>query len=279
MRYRTICGLAVASAAALAALRLWQYLWIIDVSTGFYASFSATIPVLYGLLAAVFIVTFTVSFLDKKFFEETPSLPDHGHALGFILLLVGAVNLFSSAFGTPGAFLNASQEPKNMIAIILGLIASAVLLYFGVRILSGHPLIGSSRFLPLLPASWATIRLLNAFMHNATVLPISENLLTLLSFIATTVYFLYFAFAISGNEGRFSRRCFFISGIMGFVLITTNALGMLAAAAANAFYTLDPYWFITRIADLTVAALMLCTALNTAFTRKPVHAPQAEAAQ
>ncbi|SDM85823.1 hypothetical protein [Acetanaerobacterium elongatum] len=279
MRYRTICGLAVASAAALAALRLWQYLWIIDVSTGFYASFSATIPILYGLLAAVFIVTFTVSFLDKSFFEETPALPHRGRALGFFLLLAGAVNLFSSAFGTPDAFLNASQEPKDMIAIILGLIASAVLLYLGVRAVSGHSLTGSSKFLPLLPAAWATIRLLNAFMHNATVLPISENLLTLLSLIAMTVYFLYFAFAVSGNEGKFSRRCFFISGIMGFVLITANALGMLTAAAANAFYALEPYWFITRIADLTVAAVMLCTALNTAFARKPVHTPNAEIAQ
>ncbi len=279
MKYRFVCGIAVASAAALVALRLWQYLWIIDVSSGFFTRFSPTIPVMYGIMGAVFVISVAAAFADKTFLIDLPSLPPRARILGLVLLLAGAANLFSSAFSTPDAFLNASRDAKTMIAVILGFAASAVLLYYGVRLITGHSLSASGRVLPLLPMAWATVRLLITFMHNATVLPISENLLTLLSLVAMAIYFLYFAFAVAGTETKLSRRCFFIFGITGFVLIAANTLGMLTAASAHAFYELEPDWYVTRVADLLTAAVMLSTALYTAFARKSIPAAQDKAAQ
>ncbi|MFA9380548.1 MAG: hypothetical protein ACERKO_05755 [Acetanaerobacterium sp.] len=264
MRRKTICALTIVTAAVLTAARVWQYLWIIDVVSGFFTTTDISVYLLYGGLALFFLLAAFASFTDKTIARAHTSFL-RASLTGFSLLLAGGVNLFASAYIVAGIIDGEAIQLTEISNALLGFAASLVLLYFGFLIITGRGI--THKFLPLVPVLWVTVRLLSTFRRTSTVLPISENLLTLLSLVALTVYFLYFAFAVAGFFAKAGARWMFLSAVTGVVLIIPNTLGMLIAAYADAFYSLEPVWYIERVAMLSLVPLMLCTAYHTAFTR------------
>lgn len=270
MRRKSICALAVVAAAVFTAIRVWQYLWIINISTGFFSTIDLSVYLLYGGLVVLLVLAALTSFLDKTIAKARTSFL-HIRATGAMLLLAGGVNLFASAFMLAGIMDGTSIRLVIASEALLGFAASLVLLYFGVLILSKRGI--RHKFLPLVPLAWIAVRLLNVFRRTSTVLTISENLLTLMSLVALSIYFMYFAFAVAGLFSKTGARWMFLSAIMGVALVVPATLGMLIAAAAHAFYTLEPIWYIERIATLSLAPLMLYTAYYTAFEKESSENP------
>ncbi len=264
LRRKTICSLAVVAAAVFTAIRVWQYLWIINISTGFFTTTDSTVYLLYGGLALFFVLAALTSFTDKTIAQARTSFL-HSRLTGAALLLAGGVNLFASTYTLAEMIGGFPIKLMQVSETMLGFAASLVLLYFGVLTIARRGI--SHKFLPLVPLAWVVVRLLNTFRRTSTVLTISENLLTLLSLVALSIYFLYFAFAVAGLFAKTGARWMFLSAVVGAVILIPATLGMLIAASAHAFYTLDPLWYIERIATLSLAPLMLCTAYFTAFEK------------
>ncbi len=262
MRRRTICALAVVAAAALTALRVWQYLWIIDVTTGFFTGTDVTVYLLYGSLAVFTLLAGTVAMVDKTIgLARTPFL--RARPLGGVLLLTGGATLVRAILAFAGGDYGSTIDLKAIAMNLLTLAAAAVFIYYGCSLIGGRTL--NHKLLPLVPALWVVIRLLTLFRISSTVTPISESLLSLLSLICLSVYFLYFAFSYAGFFSASSARWMFLTSLLSFVLIVPNTLGMLLSSFANAFYSLEPVWYVERVADLCLAFIPLFTALYTAF--------------
>ena len=272
MKRKSICTLAVVAAAVFTAIRVWQYLWIINVATGFFTDIDLSVYLLYGGLAMFFVLAAFTSFLDKTIAKAHTSFL-HARLTGVALLLAGGTNLFASAYMLAGIMDGTTIKLVTVSESLLGFASALVLLYFGVLTVGKRGI--RHKFLPLVPLAWVVIRLLNDFRRTSTVLTISENLLSLMCLVALCVYFLYFAFAVSGLFTKSGARWMFLSAVVGVTLLVPATLGMLIAAYANAFFTLEPLWYIERIATLSLAPLMLCTAYFTAFEKNEVAKPTA----
>lgn len=272
MKRKSICALAVVAAAVFTAIRVWQYLWIINVATGFFTDIDLSVYLLYGGLAMFFVLAAFTSFLDKTIAKAHTSFL-RSRLTGVALLLAGGTNLFASAFMLAGIMDGTTIKLVTVSEALLGFVSALVLLYFGVLTVGKREI--RHKFLPLVPLGWVVIRLLNDFRRTSTVLTISENLLSLLCLVALCVYFMYFAFAIAGLFTKSGARWMFLSSVVGVTLLVPATLGMLIAAYSNAFFTLEPMWYIQRIATLSLAPLMLCTAYFTAFDKKEVAKPTA----
>lgn len=272
MKRKSICALAVVAAAVFTAIRVWQYLWIINVATGFFTDIDLSVYLLYGGLAMFFVLAAFTSFLDKTIAKAHTSFL-RSRLTGAALLLAGSTNLFASAFMLAGIMDGTTIKLVTVSEALLGFVSALVLLYFGVLTVGKREI--RHKFLPLVPLGWVVIRLLNDFRRTSTVLTISENLLSLLCLIALCVYFMYFAFAIAGLFTKSGARWMFLSAVVGVTLLVPATLGMLIAAYSNAFFTLEPMWYIQRVATLSLAPLMLCTAYFTAFDKKEAAKPTA----
>ena len=270
MKRKTICALAVVAAAVFTAVRVWQYLWIINVSTGFFTDIDGSVYLLYGGLAVFFVLAALTSFFDKTIAQARTSFLN-SRLTGVGLLLAGGTNLFASAFMLAGIMDGRTIKLVTASEALLGFASALVLLYFGVLTVGKREI--RHKFLPLVPLVWVVIRLLNEFRRTSTVLTISENLLLLLSLVALCIYFMYFAFAVAGLFSKTGARWLFLSSVVGVALLVPATLGMLIAASANAFYTLEPIWYIERIALLCLAPLMLSTAYFTAFEKQQTANP------
>lgn len=267
MKRKSIYALAVVAAAVFTALRVWQYIWIIDISSGFFATVDTTVYLLYGGLAVFLILAVLATFLDKTIAHAHTAFLN-SRLTGAALVLCGGMNLFASAYQLTGIVNGSSIVLSTASESLLGLAASLVLLYFGTQALLGRGI--RHKFLPLIPVVWVVVRLLNEFRRTSTVLPISENVLSLLCLTVLCIYFMYFAFAAAGLFTKPGARWMFLSAVTGVVLLVPHALGMLIAASANAFFDLEPAWYISRLSMLSFALPMLCTAYFSAFD---THAP------
>lgn len=222
-RLKTI-PVAVAALTLIAAVfRVFQILVAIDYSalgffdseTGFFACYG--IYLIFVLAAAVFIVG---AIYDNRNGSEAYSVsaealtPKQTGALGVAFLAAGVFSLFDTVFGFKGFSLGTAVD------IVLLVVYVAV----GFLLLGRKTVSRSVGYLHLIICVCYTVKSASTFMTDTVIVKVSDELILLLSYVVSVVFFLPLGRFLSNNETKRSRKKLFVCGGMTAVLTACSSL-------------------------------------------------------
>ncbi len=190
-------------------LRVYQYLKLINPTTGFFDESDFSIPVTYGVLILALIVCIVFSYINHKSMQTT--------TIGKGSKVFLAISLFM-AIGTAvdcvGLITNITDildnapkhiNPENTMAylssqggtliIFQALFSALSAFYFVVSGLSAlnNDVKPKFRLLALSPVVWCVFRLLFRFKRTIAFVNVSDLLIELFAIVMTMVFFLAFA--------------------------------------------------------------------------------------
>ena len=243
-------------------LRVFQLLVVVDYSEmGFFDMNAGFLPC-YGLyilfiLAAVILVIGAVS--DKKksheaFRFKAKSLsPKQTSALGFSFVAAAALKLYDLVFGFK---LSLDYAGEAVIFVVFAVI--------GFILLSKKAVSPSAGYLQLLISISFTIKSAVLFMQDTIIVRVSDELILLMSYIMSVLFFLALGRFLSANESKHSRGKLFVCGGTAAILSLCASLsGYIALIVDNKYMsgkmTMHPLSQIgVSVIALTVIIVLYC---------------------
>ncbi len=237
-------------------LRLFQYFFNIDATTGFYEGvqpLSITFNIMfYGLILVLGIVSFLT--YGEKSYQKRPRMFASGIAVfvyGLLLLIESAPLLFESIsfgylFTVPGLFL--------LVSVLAGL----VLIFESPFVLLGTELPSWFVGFSVIPPIWAFARSLTTFMNKMVLSTISDRVLSVLIVISIMMFVFYFTADLNNLlDEKGHRRFTVIAHLTAYVVISISLARIVAAlCGANVF----EYDFKSNLNNLFMAVFMIETA-------------------
>lgn len=199
------------------AIRVFQLLVVVNYNEmGFFNATAGFLPIygLYLLLGAGAIFIWIASVIDKKisstaFTRPTAALTSGQTAvLGVAYLLGACLRLFELVFHFGGFNLSFIGEA------LMFLLFTAI----GFIILSSRKLKPVVGYLHIVICISCTLSAAALFMQDTIIVRISDELLLLLSYVASVLFFLAFGRFIAGNESKLTRYKLVIFGSLTAVL-------------------------------------------------------------
>lgn len=225
---------AAAAAAAMALIfRVFQLLVVVDYrEMGFFAADAGFFPAygLYLLLAVAAVVFIMGSIADKKsggpaFTRPVASLtPRQTAVLGFAFLIGAGLRFYELVFRFNGFGLSFIGE-----ALIFVLFTAIGFIILGSKKLK--PVVG---YLHMVICISYTLKAAALFMQDTIIIRVSDELLLLLSYVASVLFFLALGRFIAANESKLTRHKLFIFAAC------TGVLSLCAALAGYIAFAIDP---------------------------------------
>ena len=222
-------------ALAAVAFRSFQLLVTVDygemgffsTDAGFFASNG-----LYALLAVAAAVLILGAILDKK--KEAPAFtrgadtltPKQTMALGIVFLLGACLRLYDIIFNFKGISVGFFGE-----ALIFAVFAA-----IGFMIISKVQLKPSTGYFMLVIAVSYTLKAADLFMGDTVIVRVSDELILLLSYVASVLLFLSLGRFISANETKFTRLKLVIFGGAAAILSACASLSGYIALIIDSAY-------------------------------------------
>ncbi len=234
-----IIPITVFAAAFIAVIfRVFQLLVAVDYSEMGFFDFNAGFFACYGLYI-VFALTAVILaagvFWDRKkmcgaFICNARSLTSgQTAALGVSFLLVACLKLYDIAFGFAGFSLDFAGE-----AVIFAAFAC-----IGFMLLSRKYVRPSAGYMQLLIAVSFTVKAAALFMQDTIIVRVSDELILLLSYISSALFFLALGRFLSDNETKRSRGKLLVCGGIAAVLSCAASLAGLIALIIDYKYMAD----------------------------------------
>lgn len=228
---------AAAAVAAVLALifRVFQLLVVVDYrEMGFFAADAGFFPAngLYILLAVALFLFIIGSIVDKKagcaaFTRPVASLTSkQTAALGVAFLIGAGLRFYELVFRFNGFGLGFIGE-----ALIFVLFTAIGFIILGSKKLK--PVVG---YLHMVICISYTLKAAALFMQDTIIIRVSDELLLLLSYVASVLFFLALGRFIAGNESRLTRHKLFIFGGCTAVLSLCATLAGYIALAVDSTY-------------------------------------------
>ncbi len=190
-------------------LRVYQYIKLIDPTTGFYHKNDFSVIVLYGVLGIVMAACMVLSYLNHKTIQPVRVGKGSKIFLAVSLLMalgaaVESVTLFSD-FSNLFADLPPYLDQKSLteyisaqggiIILLQGIFAAISAFYFAISALASQNENPKFKFriLALAPVVWNVFRLLIRFKRTIAFVNVSDLLLELFAIVFAMVFFLAFA--------------------------------------------------------------------------------------
>ena len=228
---------AAAVVAAVIALifRVFQILVVVDysemgffdASAGFFASGGLYLMLLIAV--AIFIVG---AILDKRSGSEAYTrpaaslTPQQTAILGMAFLVGACLRLYRLVFGFDGFGLSFVGE-----ALIFVLFTAIGFIVLGSRKLK--PIVG---YLHIVICISCTMNAAALFMQDTIIIRVSDELLLLLSYVGSVLFFLALGRFISGTESKLTRYKLLIFGCLTAVLSLCSSLAGYIALAIDSDY-------------------------------------------
>ena len=223
------------SAAALI-LRIFQLLVVVDYSEmGFFDTDAGFLPcyglyILFALAAAVLIIG---AVTDKKkdgeaFLVKAKHLtPKQSGALGLAFVAAAALKLVDLVFG-----FGFSIDYIGEIAIF------AAFAITGFVLLSKKTVSRSAGFLQLLVSISFTVKSAVLFMQDTIIVRVSDELILLMSYVLSVLFFLSLGRFLSANESKHSRGKMLVCGGMAAVMsLCASIAGYIAMLIDSKYMT------------------------------------------
>jgi len=219
---RLTFGLLFVTALILAAslpIRVFQQLYLIE-ETGFWHRKETTQFLLYALLVLAVLVPAVLWFFHRRTaaldLTRRRRIPEGVCAMfaAFAMMTdaVIAVQLLQTALANMGGSEQSQAMMRSSVAATAGEAVFAVLsalffIFLAMVDFAPRKKIYLNRLLSLAPLLWAACSMLRRFSRTINYLRVSDLFLSLIALAALTMFFLYFAQAVSGisDEGRPAR--------------------------------------------------------------------------
>ncbi|MDE7280252.1 MAG: hypothetical protein K2N36_00740 [Ruminiclostridium sp.] len=221
------------SAAALI-LRVFQLLVVVDYSEmGFFSTEAGFFPcyglyILYALAAVILIVGAVV---DKKkeheafLFKASHLSSGQISALGFSFVAAAALKLIDLVFGFDFSL---DYVGEAVIFIMFAIIGFILLSKKTVRVSAGY--------LQLLISISFTVKSAVLFMQDTIIVRVSDELILLMSYVMSVLFFLALGRFLSGNESKHSRGKLLVCGGMAAVMSLCASLAGYIAMLVDSKY-------------------------------------------
>lgn len=191
-------------------LRVYQYIKLIDPSTGFFNQTDFSIYVVYGIIAVAMLVCIVLSYINHKAIQ-TVSVGKNSKiflavslimALGSAIDCIGLISEFTEL--ADKAPVNISQEHMfdyisaqgGTLTLLQAVFAAVSAFYF---VLSGLDALNSNsskpkfKILALSPVVWCVFRLLYRFKRTIAFVNVSDLFIELFAIVMAMVFFLAMA--------------------------------------------------------------------------------------
>ena len=226
----------VAVAAVIALIfRVFQLIVVVDYNEmGFFDSAAGFLPVngLYLLLAAAAVILIIGMILDKKsgntaYTRPVASLTSKQTAvLGAAYLIGACLRFYELVFRFNGFGLSFIGE-----ALIFVLFTAIGFIILGSKKLK--PVVG---YLHIVICISYTLKAAALFMQDTIIIRVSDELLLLLSYVASVLFFLALGRFISANESKLSRyKLLIFGGCTAVLSLCASLAGYIALAIDSAY--------------------------------------------
>ena len=190
-------------------LRIYQYIKLIDPTTGFYIEEDFSVFVLYAVLAAVMVISILLPYLKHKTIQTSDI--GKGSKIFLAVSLLMALGIAVDAVSLISDFVNLiSEAPKYLdrrglsdylsaqggtLILLQGIFAVISAFYFIISGLSTLNEAMKSKFkiLALSPVVWCVFRLLVRFKRTIAFTNVSDLFIELFAIVFAMVFFLAFA--------------------------------------------------------------------------------------
>ena len=226
---------AVAAAAMALIFRVFQLLVVVDYrEMGFFAADAGFVPAygLYLLLGVAAIVFIIGSKVDKKsggpaFNKPAVSLTSkQTGALGAAFLIGAGLRFYELVFRFNGFGLGFIGE-----ALIFVLFTAIGFIILGSKKLK--PVVG---YLHMVICISYTLKAAALFMQDTIIIRVSDELLLLLSYVASVLFFLALGRFIAANESKLTRHKLFIfAACTGVLSLCATIAGYIALAIDSTY--------------------------------------------
>lgn len=226
-------------AAAIALIfRAFQILVVVDYyEMGFFSASAGFLPTggLYLLLAVAVIALIAGAIIDKKlgctaYTRPAASLTSKQTAILGVSFLIGAcLRFYELVFRFNGFGLSFIGE-----AVIFVLLTAIGFIILGSRSLK--PVVG---YLHIIICISCTLKAAALFMQDTIIIRVSDELLLLLSYVGSVLFFLALGRFIAGNESKLTRHKLLIFGGCTAVLALCASLAGYIALAVDSDYMAD----------------------------------------
>lgn len=190
-------------------LRVYQYLKLINPTTGFFESNDFSIPVTYGILALALVICIIFSYFNhksiqpvtigkgSKIFLTVSLIMAIGAAVDCIGLVTDVTDLLDDVpkyfdFEKTTAYLSSQGGTLKVFEAVFAALSA---FYFAVSGLSSlnNDTKPKFRLLALSPVVWCVFRLLFRFKRTIAFINVSDLLIELFAIVMTMVFFLAYA--------------------------------------------------------------------------------------
>ena len=263
--------LSILPAAALVAavialiLRVFQILVVVDYSEmGFYDASAGFLAAggLYLLLFIAAVMFIAAAIIDKRSGNEAytrPAVsltPKQTAQLGMAYLVGACLRLYRLVFSFDGFGLSFVGE-----ALIFVLFTAIGFIILGSRKLK--PFVG---YLHIVICISCTMNAASLFMQDTIIIRVSDELLLLLSYVASVLFFLALGRFIAGMESRLTRYKLLIFGSITVMLSLCSSVAGYIALAIDSDYV-SPHMAMHPLSE-TGTAVIAIVAISTLYSKK-----------
>ncbi len=202
-------AIAALSLCALLPLRVYQVTTLIEPETGFFSDTNFTIPLFYGIGAAVIFALMVLSFLNSKATRARNGIAT-SKSLGIVAIItaltlaLNAVISFSSFLDISGkynvlndgsytSYLTKSGAAPLALEAIFAVLTAFFFSIYAISCLKKDTILSSFRILSAAPTIWAISRIVFRFLEKISFVNISDLLLELIMLVFMIIFFISFA--------------------------------------------------------------------------------------
>lgn len=275
-RLKTVPVAAALFTLIAAVFRIFQILVVIDYNemgffdpkTGFFACYGIYLIFVLAAAALIVGVIFDNRNMHDAYLADARSLtPKQTGALGVAFLAAGFLSLCGIIFGFKGFSLNLAVDAVMLVMYVI----------IGFLMLGRKTVPSSTGYLHLIISIGFTVKSAALFMQDTVIVKVSDELILLLSYVVSVVFFLPLGRFLSENETKRTRGRLFVCGGMAAVLsVCASASGLIA-------YLIDSKYMEGRmdthpISQLGVS-LIAFTVIFILYSRKKTYTDRLEEAE
>ena len=224
----------VVSLIVVVPLRTYQLVKLIEPTTGFFKRSSVTAPILYVILAVMFIAFMVMAYTAN----DVPKVRPNGKktvlaVLSFLVsvsLIVDVIAQSSELMNdisnyrmtvqsvTEASYLMSNGDFPIVFQIAFAILACIYFIIVGMTYSGSNVDYADCKVLALTPLFWLIFRIFHRFMRKINFRNVSELLLEMLMITALMLFFLAFARYSSRVNGKGSMMKMFYFGLTGALL-------------------------------------------------------------
>ena len=249
-------------------VRVYQYLHLIDGTSGFYNTWTnPTVFGLYGLCALVIILAIVFSLKGKK--KTIYAMPEgKKKGLGIVALVSALAFLAESVFNAYRVTLifNGSLQAEQLILgdnvgkptlaflsiqTLFGLLSTAFFVIFAVSFLSGKAHYKKVKILAAAPVLWGIARLMICFTQTVSYRYVSELMFDMLMIVFWCMFAIAFAKMCAGVLEKRIQMRIFAYGVLSCFFALLSAVPryiVLLMGRQDLLYRYTGVWEVTDLA-------------------------------